>query len=185
MLLMPVSVQSYECCPVVAGWCLMLCHTQCNHSQTWNEQWHGTASRVCLCPLPFQVSDHSDEVESLLTLCLQHTDVFLKWEVWVPPEPKELRGLLHRQKCVSNPHKPTSLWARDRGAMKFTTLHLWAANLKPFLVAHSCIEFTACCRCLSMVSRERPRKQIARSSTKSALKMSLAIQEGSSLIFSP
>ena len=77
------------------------------------------------------------------------------------------------------------LWARDRGAVKCTTLHLWAANLKPFLVAHSCMEFTACCRCLSMVSRERPRKQIARSSTKRALKMSLAIQEGSSLIFSP
>ena len=77
------------------------------------------------------------------------------------------------------------LWARDRGAVKCMTLHLWAANLKPFLVAHSSMAFTACCRCLSMVSRERPRKQIARSSTKSALKMSLAIQEGSSLIFSP
>ena len=77
------------------------------------------------------------------------------------------------------------LWARDRGAVKCMTLHLWAANLKPFLVAHSSMAFTACCRCLSMVSRERPRKEIARSSTKSALKMSLAIQEGSSLIFSP
>ena len=75
------------------------------------------------------------------------------------------------------------LWARDRGAVKCMTLHLWAANLKPFLIAHSCMEFTACCRCLSMVSRERPRKQIARSSTKSALKMSLAIQEGSSLCY--
>ena len=30
---MPISVKSYECCPVVVGWCLMLCHTQCNHSQ--------------------------------------------------------------------------------------------------------------------------------------------------------
>ena len=60
-----------------------------------------------------------------------------------------------------------------------------AANLKPFLVAHYCMAFTDCCRCLSMVSRERPWKQIARSSTKSALKMSLAIEEGSSLIFSP
>ena len=69
------------------------------------------------------------------------------------------------------------LWARDRGAVKCMTLHLWAANLKPFLVAHSSMAFTACCRC--------PRKQIARSSTKSALKMSLEIQEGSSLIFSP
>ena len=77
------------------------------------------------------------------------------------------------------------LWARDRGAVKCMTLHLWAANLKPFLVAHSSMAFTACCRCLFMVSRERPRKQIARSSTKSALKMSLAKQEGSSLIVSP
>ena len=58
------------------------------------------------------------------------------------------------------------LWAPDRGAVKCMTLYLWAANLKPFLVAHSCMAFTACCRCLSMVSRKRPRKQIARSSTK-------------------
>ena len=36
-----------------------------------------------------------------------------------------------------------------------------------------------------MVPRERPRKRIDRSSTNNALKMSLAIPEGSSLIFSP
>ena len=59
----------------------------------------------------------------------------------------------------------------DWGAVKCMTLHLWAANLKPFLVAHSSMTFTACCKCLSMVSRERPRKQIAKSSTKSALKV--------------
>ena len=77
------------------------------------------------------------------------------------------------------------LWALYWGAVKCTTLHWWAANLNPFLVAHSCMTFTACCRCLSMLSRERPQKQIARSSTKSALKMSMAIIDGSSLIFSP
>ena len=77
------------------------------------------------------------------------------------------------------------LWALCRGAVKCTTLQLWAANLNPFLVAHSYMAFTACCRCLSMVSKERPRKQIARSSTKSALKMSMAIRDGSSFIFSP
>ena len=77
------------------------------------------------------------------------------------------------------------LWALYRGAVKCTTLHLWAANLNPFLVAHSCMAFTACSRSLSMVSRQRPRKQIAKSSTKSALKMSMAIIDGSSLIFSP
>ena len=37
------------------------------------------------------------------------------------------------------------LWARDRGAVKCMTLHLWAAYLKPFLVAHSSMAFTACC----------------------------------------
>ena len=51
------------------------------------------------------------------------------------------------------------LWSRDRGAVKCMTLHLWVANLKPFLVAHSCMAFTACCRCFSMVSRKRPLKQ--------------------------
>ena len=75
------------------------------------------------------------------------------------------------------------LRARDCGALKCMTLHFWAAKLKPFLVTHFCMTFIACFRCLSIVSRERPRKQIARSSTKSALKMSLAIQEGSSSIF--
>ena len=50
------------------------------------------------------------------------------------------------------------LVALYQGAVKCTTLHLWAANLKPFLVAHSCMEFTNWCRCLSMVSRERPQK---------------------------
>ena len=34
-------------------------------------------------PSPFQVSNHSDQVESLLALCLQHTDLLLKWEVRV------------------------------------------------------------------------------------------------------
>ena len=65
------------------------------------------------------------------------------------------------------------LWTLYRGAVKCTTLHLWVANLNPFVIAHSCMAFTACCRCPSMVSRERPRKQIARSSTKSAEEMLL------------
>ena len=39
-------------------------------------------------------------------------------------------------------------WTLVRGAVKCTTLHLWAANLKPFPVAHSCMALTACCKCL-------------------------------------
>ena len=49
------------------------------------------------------------------------------------------------------------LRAIDRGAVKFTTLYLWAVNLKPLLVAHPCMALTVHCRCLSVVTRERPR----------------------------
>ena len=52
MLQVPVLIQCCGCCPVVAGWCLMLCHTRHNHSPAWSEQWPGTASTVCLGPLP-------------------------------------------------------------------------------------------------------------------------------------
>ena len=101
---------------------------------------------------PFQVSDHSDEVESLLALCFQHTDVLLKWESHHSP-----RNFVDSSTGRSVSPIPTmgGLWARDCGAVKCMTLHLWAANLKPFLVAHSSMALTACCRCLSMVSRER------------------------------
>ena len=51
ILAMPVSIQSYGCCPVVLDQCSMLCHTQCNHSPAWSEQWLSTASEVCLCLL--------------------------------------------------------------------------------------------------------------------------------------
>ena len=52
MLQAPVLIQCCGCCPVVAGWCLTLCHTQHNQSPAWSEQWPGTASTVCLGPLP-------------------------------------------------------------------------------------------------------------------------------------
>ena len=44
------------------------------------------------------------------------------------------------------------LVARDRVAVKCTTSHLWAANLKPFLVARSCMAFTANCKYLCPVT---------------------------------
>ena len=46
MLPMPVSIQSYGCCLVVVDRCSTLCHTQCNHSPAWSEQWPGMASEV-------------------------------------------------------------------------------------------------------------------------------------------
>ena len=180
---MQVSVQSYECCPVVVGWCLMLCHTQCNHSQTWNEQWHGTATGVCLCPLPISSERPLGWGWESLHCVFSTLMCFLNERRESHHSPRNFVDSF-TGRSVSPILTLGGLWARDRGAVKCMTLHLWAANLKPILVAHSSMAFTACW-CLSMVSRELPRKQIARSSTKSALKMSLAIQEGSLLIFSP
>ena len=120
--------------------------------------------------------NNSDDIESLLALSLERCESHHSPRNFVDSS---------TGRSVSLILIVGGLWALYRGAVKCTTLHLWAANLNPFLVAHSCMAFTACCRCLSMVSRERPRKLIARSSTKSALKMSMAIIDGSSLIVSP
>ena len=48
----PVLAQRCGCCQVVVNWNWMLCHTQYIRNQACNEQWSGTASAVCLCPLP-------------------------------------------------------------------------------------------------------------------------------------
>ena len=41
----------YGCCPVVVDRCLILSHTQCNHSPAWSIKW---ASEVCLSPPHFK-----------------------------------------------------------------------------------------------------------------------------------
>ena len=161
-----------------------LSHTQCNRSPAWSERWPGTASEVCLCLLPTsneQPLGWGWEPPCILSLA--------HWcASWMRgASPTTAQGTLFTpplaEVCFQS--SQWGVWARDQGAVKCKTLHLWAANLKPFLFAYSCMAFTACCKCLSMVSRERPQKQTARSSTKRALKMSLAIQEGSSLMFNP
>ena len=48
----PVLAQRCGWCQVVVNWYWMLCHTQYIRIQAWNKQWSGTASAVCLCPLP-------------------------------------------------------------------------------------------------------------------------------------
>ena len=177
----PVLAQRCGCCQVVVNWYWMLCHTQYIHNLAWNEPWSGTASAWCLCPLPTSsVQPLGWDWESLVHWCVL-------WRRGA--NPTTAQGILLFPQLAGACHWSWlwgGLWTLYRGAVKCTfTLHLWVANLNPFLVAHSCMAFTACCRCLSIVSRERQRKQIARSSTKSALKMSVAIRYGSSLIFSP
>ena len=171
MLPTPVSVQSYKCCPVVIGWCLMLCHTQCNHS-------------VSQSPPHFKWATTRMRLRAFLHCVFSTLMRFLNERCESQCNPRKFVDS-STGRSVFQILTMVGLWARDRDAVKCMTLLLWAAKLMPLFVAHSCMAFTACCRCLSMVSRERPRKQIARSSTKGALKMSLAIQEGNSLIFSP
>ena len=162
----------------------MLCHTQCNHSPAWSAQWPGTASEVSLSPPHYKWATTRIRLRASLHCVLSTLMYFLKERCESHHSPRNFvdsstgRGLFPILMFGG-------LWTLDRGAVKCMTQHLWVANLKPFLVAHSCIALTACCRCLSMVSRERPRKPINRSSTNKALKTSLAIQESSSLMFSP
>ena len=49
---MLVSIQSCECSTVVVNWYSMMGHKLCNHRPAWNVQWPGTASKMCLCPIP-------------------------------------------------------------------------------------------------------------------------------------
>ena len=73
------------------------------------------------------------------------------------------------------------VWVQWNVQLYIYGLQTWPHSLLP----NPSMAFTAFCRCLSMVSREHPRKQIATLSTKSALKISMTIRDGSSLIFSP
>ena len=181
MLSMAVSIPSYGYCPVVVDRCLMLNHTQCNRSPAWTEQWPGTVSEVSQSP-HFKWATTRMRLRASLHCVFSTMMCFLN----------EMCESHHSRRNFVDPSTGRSvfptltvrgLWVRHRVAVKCMTLHSWAANLKPYLVAHSCMSFTACCKCLSMVFRERPWKQIAMSSTKCALKMSLAIQVGCSLIF--
>ena len=107
------------------------------------------------------IHDHSNEVESLLALCHQSIDVFLKERCeshhspWNFVDSSTGRGVFPTPTVVG-------LRILVRGAVKRTTVHLRVANLKSFLVAHSCIPFSACCTCLFIVSRQHPNKQIDR-----------------------
>ena len=154
MLLMPVSIQSYGCCPVVIDRCLTVCHTQCNHNPAWSEQWPGTASEVCLCLLATSNKQP------------------LEWG-WEPP-------------CIVSLAHWCASWMKG---VSPTTPQ--GTLLTPPLAEECCqsslqgvSEHSLPAVNVSMVSRECPQKQIARSSTNSALIMSLTMHEGSSLIFS-
>ena len=117
----------------------MLCHTQYIRNLALNEQSSGRTLVVCLCPLP--TSNVKPFRWDWGPPC---TNLLLEGDVWIPTQPKEFCWFLKWQECVTY-RDHGSLVALYRGAVKCTTLLLWAANLKPFLVAHSCMAFTDCC----------------------------------------
>ena len=135
MLPMPVSVQSYECCPVVVGWCLMPCHTQCNHSQTWSEQWHGTASRVSLSPPHFMWATTRMRLRASLQCVFSTLMCFLNERCESHHSPRNFVDS-STVRIVFPILTMGGLWARNRGAVKCMTLHLWAANLGPFSISY-------------------------------------------------
>ena len=142
---MPVSIQSYGCCPIAVDQGLMLSHTQCNHSPAWSEQWPGKASEVCLSPPHFKWAATRMRLRASLHCVFSTLMCFLNERSHHSP-----RNFVDFStgRSVFPIITVGGLWARDRGAVKCMTLHLWTANLKPFLVAHSCMAFTACCKCI-------------------------------------
>ena len=99
-----------------------------------------------------QLNNHSYEAESLL----------VHW--WASgtrgASPTTAQGTLLTPPLAEMCFQSSQLGPLDRDAVKCMTLHLWTANLKPILVAHSCMALTACCKCLPMVSRECPRNEL-------------------------
>ena len=95
--------QSCECCQIVVSWYWMLCHTQYINNLAWNVQWSGTASVACLCTLPLQVCNHSDEIESLPALGLSALMCFLKERCKSHRSLKQLLIAPNWQECVTGP----------------------------------------------------------------------------------
>ena len=122
---------------------------------TWNKQWHGTASGVRLSSPPhFKWATTRMRLRASLHCVFSTLMCFLNERRESHHSPRNFVDST-TGRSVSPIPIIGGLWARDCGAVKCMTLHLWAANLKPFLIAHSSMALTACCRCLSMVSRER------------------------------
>ena len=89
-LLMPVSIQNYSCCPITLDWYSLLCHKQCNQDQLGANNGPVQHQKCVSVPSPFQVGDHLDELQSLVVLCLYHTDELLKGKVRALLQPEEL-----------------------------------------------------------------------------------------------
>ena len=97
-----------------------------------------------------------------------YTVFFLEGGVRVPPQPQEPRRLLDWLEGVANPDPMVSeLWIGVQSNVRLCTymLRTRIQSLSPCIW----MTFLAHCECLTLLSRECPRKQITRSSTKKAL----------------
>ena len=128
MLPMPVSVQSYECCPVVVVWCLMLCHTQCNQSNLERTMARYSIRSVSLPPPHFKWATTRMRLRASWHCVFSTLICFLN----------ERRESHHspRNFVDSSTGRSVSpiLWARDRSAVKCMTLHLYRRSLDTFSI---------------------------------------------------
>ena len=120
MLRVPVLVQHCGCCQVVVNWYGMLCHTQYIHNLAWSEQWSGTASVVCLCPLPTSsVQPLGWDWEPPCTESLAHWCA--SWRRGANPTTAQGILLIPQLARVSLILIVGDHWALFRGAVKCTT----------------------------------------------------------------
>ena len=183
MLPMPVSIPCYGCCPVVPDWCLMLCHTQCNGNPAWSEQWPGVASEVSLSPPRFKCATTRMRLRASLRSVFSTLMCFLNEMCRSHHRPRNFVDSSMVEVCFESSQSEASkpvIGVQWNVRLCTCRLQTWNHSLLLMPVWH----LLPAVKCLPMVSRERPRKHITGSSTKSALNMSLEIR-ASSLIVSP
>ena len=87
-----------------------------------SDLWSSVTPVGCLCHLPIQVWNHSDEIEGLLALCLYSTDMFLEGEVWIQSQPKQFGRFFNWQECITDPD--------DKGVSELWIEVQWNAQLR-------------------------------------------------------
>ena len=139
----PALLMRSNCCRLVLDALLCTKH----YILAWIEQWFGTCiSSASLPPPHFKCATTRMRLRASLhwVLC---TDARVEGNVRIPPQPKEFCWFFNWQQCDADPDSG-GLWTLYRVTVKCTTWNLLAWNLKPSLVAYSCMTLTSCCKCI-------------------------------------
>ena len=172
----PVLAQRCGCCQVVVNWYWMLCHTQYIRNQAWKEQWSGTASAVSLSPPHFKCATTWMRLRASLRWVFSALMCSLKERCESHHSPRNFVDFSTGRSVSLILIVAGGGGGGGGGSLGFVSecsemYNFTFIGCKPEPIP--CCPFLYGIYCLlkvSMVSRERPRKQIARSSTKSALR---------------